>query len=237
MSNFKDVFLSYLPTWYKRQTEAYKLAGACGDQLQELFDLLHRIRTLYAHILSSTGEHLDWWGADFQVKRAPGEGDNEYRERILAAIRPKKVTKDAILSAVRTHFLGRGFTEGVHYNMNLDEYQKLSFRINIDFIVENVLLDEFLVAKIIYDTRAAGIYGRLRIGGNFYDIDHRMPGGLMSMNDPNKHLNGDFMLGPEFVWTQPAAEPRWGGFITTNGQGGLNSTYTMGNTFAIDLPA
>ena len=237
MSQFKETFLNYLPTWFKRQVEAFKLAGAYGDRLQETFDLLNNIRTLYSHIATSTGEHLDWWGRDFQVYRDPGEDDFTYRERILSAIRPKKVTKDAILSAVRIHFTSRGFTEGVHYMMNLDEYQKLSFRVNIDFIVENVLLNELIVARIIKETRAAGIYGRLRIGGNFYDVDVREPQGFITMNDPNKYLNGDSVMGPVFDWTEPASLPTWSGFITTNGLGTLNSTYTMGNTFQVDIPA
>jgi hypothetical protein len=232
--DFKETFLNYLPAWYKRQQEAMKLADSYGKNLQDLWDLLRAIRHVHSHIMTSS---LDWWGRDFQVYRQVAEDDDTYRERILSAIRPKKLTTEAILSAVRAHYLGRGYTEGTHYSLELDEYQKLSFRVIVRFFIEEINPNPDLVAKVIKETRAAGIYGKLFIGGNQYTVDAREPGGFLTMNDPFRGLNGDFFLGPNFDWTPPVSDVLWGGILSTNGVGALNSTYTMGNTYYIDRDA
>lgn len=237
---FKQRFLDYLPAWYERQPQAWAYADAVGNTLQDAWQVLDDIRKLHAHIRTSTGANLDWWGRDFKVYRDPGEDDFAYRERIVSVLAPRKVTKQAILDAVNAHYLSAGYTPGVDYTISLDEYQKLSFRINIKFLVNIEDPKGILVAKIIKETRAAGIYAKLSINGNFYIVNTAKFEGFLTTNKRDQtglNAPGD-LLGP-VENTSPGTPINivWGGFLLTNGAGHLNSTYTMGSTYQVQYNA
>lgn len=72
------------------------------------------------NVANATGERLNFWGETLGYPRQTNEGDESYRLRILKRLRAKKLTKWAIIEALREFFTDDvtiyNGSEGAYYN-------------------------------------------------------------------------------------------------------------------------
>ena len=82
MSVFLDLLCGLLPLHSVLQVEGNELRKVLDRSIGEYFDNVDDIKE-QLFLSSATGSWLDVWGRDFGVPRKLGEGDEEYRERIV----------------------------------------------------------------------------------------------------------------------------------------------------------
>jgi hypothetical protein len=82
MSVFLDLLCGLLPLHSVLQVEGNELRKVLDRSIGEYFDGVDDIKE-QLFLSSATGSWLDCFGRDFGVPRRLGEGDEEYRERIV----------------------------------------------------------------------------------------------------------------------------------------------------------
>lgn len=95
---YKNLIALYKLNPYKENGVHQAIIGALMKLFTQTAEDVDMAK-LQMSMSTATGEWLDSWGDYFGIPREPGEGDDDYRARILAEIIEPKVTLNAIKSA------------------------------------------------------------------------------------------------------------------------------------------